>query len=97
MTARPMQGWVSRPPFPRDPRTASANGGRSDLARGAPAAAVCDHGRVPGRRRMLRLLLVDDHAAFRGALAMVLNLQPSMEVVAECGALSECRALEGLG
>jgi DNA-binding NarL/FixJ family response regulator len=46
---------------------------------------------------MLRLLLVEDHAAFRGALAMVLNLQPGMEVVAECGSLSECRAFEGLG
>ena len=46
---------------------------------------------------MLRLLLVDDHAAFRAALAILLNLRPGMRVVAECGSLAGCRALEGLG
>ena len=46
---------------------------------------------------MLRLLLVDDHAAYRGILTRVLNLQLGMEVVAQCGSLSECRALGGLG
>jgi two-component system response regulator DesR len=42
---------------------------------------------------VLRLLLVEDHAAFRGALKFVLNLGPGMRVVAECGSLAECRAL----
>jgi DNA-binding NarL/FixJ family response regulator len=42
---------------------------------------------------MLRLLLVEDHAAFRGALRFVLNLRPGMRVVAECGSVAECRAL----
>lgn len=46
---------------------------------------------------MLRLLLVEDHAAFRGAMAMVLNLQSGMGVEAECGSLAQCRSLEGLG
>ena len=41
----------------------------------------------------LRLLLVEDHVAFRGALKFVLDLQPGMRVVAECGSLAECRAL----
>ena len=45
---------------------------------------------------MLRLLLVDDHAAFRAALAILLNLRPGRRVVAECGSLAGCRALEGL-
>ena len=45
---------------------------------------------------MLRLLLVEDHAAFRGALAMVLNSESDMGVAAECGSLAECGALEGL-
>ena len=45
---------------------------------------------------MLRLLLVEDHAAFRGALAFLLDLRPGMRVVAECGSIAECRALEGL-
>src|SRR5918997_5482178 len=42
---------------------------------------------------VLRLLLVEDHAAFRGALKFVLNLRPGMRVVAECGSVAECRAL----
>ena len=44
---------------------------------------------------MLRLLLVEDHAAFRGALARLLNRQPDLEVVAQCGSLAECRSLGG--
>ncbi len=45
---------------------------------------------------MLRLLLVEDHAAFRGALALLLNLRPGMRVVAQCGSLAGCRDLGGL-
>jgi DNA-binding NarL/FixJ family response regulator len=40
-----------------------------------------------------RLLLVEDHAAFRGALAFLLNLRPGTRVVAECGSVAGCRAL----
>ena len=42
---------------------------------------------------MLRLLLVEDHAAFRSALALLLDLRPGMKVVAQCGSLAGCRAL----
>ena len=42
---------------------------------------------------MLRLLLVEDHAAFREALKFLLDLRPGMRVVAECGSLAGCRAL----
>jgi len=45
---------------------------------------------------MLRLLLVEDHAAFRGALKFLLDLRPGMRVVAECGSVAECRALGDL-
>ena len=45
---------------------------------------------------LLRLLLVEDHAAFRGALALLLDLRPGMRVVAQCGSLAGCRALGGL-
>ena len=45
---------------------------------------------------VMRLLLVEDHAAFRGALKFVLDLQPGMRVVAECGSLAGCRALGDL-
>jgi DNA-binding NarL/FixJ family response regulator len=42
---------------------------------------------------VFRLLLVEDHAAFRGALRFLLNLRAGMRVAAECGSLAECRAL----
>jgi DNA-binding NarL/FixJ family response regulator len=45
--------------------------------------------------QVLRLLLVEDHAAFRGALASMLNRQPDLEVAAQCGSLAECRSLGG--
>jgi DNA-binding NarL/FixJ family response regulator len=44
---------------------------------------------------VLRVLLVEDHAAFRGALAFMLNRHPDLEVVAQCGSLAECRTLGG--
>ena len=44
---------------------------------------------------MLRLLLVEDHAAFRDALARLLNRQPDLEVRSQCGSLAECRSLRG--
>jgi DNA-binding NarL/FixJ family response regulator len=44
---------------------------------------------------VLRLLLVEDHAAFRGALALMLNRQPDLEVAAQYESLAECRSLGG--
>ena len=44
---------------------------------------------------MLRLLLVEDHAAFRSALARLLNRQPDLEVAAQYGSLAECRGIGG--
>jgi|SRR5215211_2285143 len=44
---------------------------------------------------MLRLLLVEDHAAFRSALALMVNRQPDLEVAVQCGSLAECRGLGG--
>ncbi len=45
---------------------------------------------------MLRLLLIEDHAAFRGALALLLDLRPGERVVAQCGSIAGCRALGSL-
>jgi DNA-binding NarL/FixJ family response regulator len=42
---------------------------------------------------MVRLLLVEDYSLFRGALAVVLDRQPDLEVAAQCGSLAECRSL----
>jgi DNA-binding NarL/FixJ family response regulator len=52
--------------------------------------ASCERG-----SQVLRLLLVEDHAAFRGALALMLNRQPDLEVAAQCESLAECRSLGG--
>src|ERR671921_2015414 len=50
----------------------------------------------PQRRRrgawqMRRVLLVEDHAAFRQALTDVLNMQPDLEVVGRAGSLAQGR------
>ena len=41
---------------------------------------------------MTRLILVEDHAAFRDALTSLLNMQPDLEVVGHAGSLAEGRA-----
>lgn len=45
---------------------------------------------------MRRVVLVEDHPAFRQALAFLLDREPDLEVVAQAGSLSECWALEEL-
>lgn len=46
---------------------------------------------------MIRVLLVDDHASLRGALALVFDAEPGMTVAAEAGSLAETRALLNAG
>ena len=45
---------------------------------------------------MRRVLLVEDHAAFREALMTMLNMQPDLEVVGQAGSLAEGRAAAAL-
>ena len=45
---------------------------------------------------MRRVLLVEDHAAFREALMTMLNMQHDLEVVGQAGSLAEGRAAAAL-
>ncbi|MDQ3855610.1 MAG: response regulator transcription factor [Chloroflexota bacterium] len=46
---------------------------------------------------MMRILLVEDHAAVRQSLAFILGLEPDLEVVGQAGTLAEARGqLEGV-
>jgi two-component system nitrate/nitrite response regulator NarL len=46
--------------------------------------------------RLVRLLLVDDHAVFRQPLAFMLEREPDLTVVAQAGSLTEARGLLGV-
>jgi len=47
-------------------------------------------------KRSVRIMLVEDHIAFRQALAFLLGHDPELEVVAQAGSLAEAReALDG--
>lgn len=42
---------------------------------------------------MIRILLVEDHATFRSALALLLGHEPDLEVVAQADSLAEARVV----
>jgi DNA-binding NarL/FixJ family response regulator len=44
-----------------------------------------------GETRSVRVMLVEDHLAFRQALAFLLSHEPDLEVVAQAGSLAEAR------
>ena len=49
-----------------------------------------------GANRTVRVMLVEDHVAFREALALLLTNQSDIEVLAQAGSLAEAReALDG--
>jgi len=49
-----------------------------------------------GANRTVRVMLVEDHVAFREALALLLTNQSDLEVLAQAGSLAEAReALDG--
>jgi DNA-binding NarL/FixJ family response regulator len=43
--------------------------------------------------RIVRIMLVEDHAAFRQSLAALLSQEPNLEVVAQAGSLAQAREL----
>src|SRR5829696_5224127 len=43
--------------------------------------------------RIVRVMLVEDHAAFRQSLAFLLSREPYLEVVAQAGSLFEARQM----
>jgi DNA-binding NarL/FixJ family response regulator len=46
---------------------------------------------------VIRVLLVDDHAAFREPLSFMFNREPEFEVVGQAGSLAEARNMLELG
>lgn len=46
---------------------------------------------------MKRILLTEDHAAFRKALAFMLELEPGYKVTGQAGSVAEARASKGEG
>ena len=46
---------------------------------------------------MIRLLLIDDHTAFRGALAFMLGREDDIEIVGDVGTLADARAVLAQG
>jgi DNA-binding NarL/FixJ family response regulator len=43
--------------------------------------------------RIVRIMLVEDHAAFRQSLATLLSQEPDLEVVAQAGSLAQARKM----
>src|ERR671913_1958363 len=41
--------------------------------------------------RLVRVMLVEDHADFRGVMASLVDRQPDLEVVAQAGSVDEAR------
>jgi DNA-binding NarL/FixJ family response regulator len=60
-----------------------------------PASGSISPESPPGRR--ISILLVDDHQSSRTPLALLLNHQPDLLVVAEAGSASEARAIVSSG
>lgn len=54
-------------------------------------AAIEDHAKIDP----IRILLVEDHASFRQALAFMLEREPEFEVVGQVGSVAEARELDG--
>jgi two-component system nitrate/nitrite response regulator NarL len=62
-----------------------------NLVRGSDrTVAIEDH-----TNDLTRILLVEDHASFRQALAFMFEREPGFEVVAQAGSLAEARTLPG--
>jgi DNA-binding NarL/FixJ family response regulator len=85
-----MQGHgfeLRRIPLPRTP----VNNHRREIITLSSACASLKA--VMSASRMVRVMLVEDHAAFRQSLAALLGREPDIEVVAQAGSLAQARKI----
>ena len=82
-------GW-KKPAWPRYGEDGAA--GSQSLAGGPGGKGVTIEGHANDRTR---ILLVEDHASFRQALAFMFEREPEFEVVAQAGSVAEASELSG--
>jgi hypothetical protein len=101
-------GPLRRPELPRNavkpkfgdhaPATPPGRTGTEDDHRAPSTRALLKGAMSPKTKTPLKVMLVEDHLAFRQALAFVLQSEQGLKVIAQAGSLAEARrALDGGG
>lgn len=72
-------------------KSGGERGSRDGSSPSASDAGTVAEGAPKGSAEPVRVMLVEDNAPFRRAIATFLNRQPDLEVVAEAGLLGEAR------
>jgi hypothetical protein len=73
------------------PRTSVNKDRRGIITLSSACAFLKAH--IMSATRIVRIMLVEDHAAFRQALAFLRGHEPDLEVVAQAGSLAQARQM----
>jgi CheY-like chemotaxis protein len=73
-----------------DTAVAGEEGAKEIIALSSERASLKAHMRATSK---IRVMLVEDHLAFRQALALLLGREPDLEVVAQAGSLAQARQM----